>query len=375
MRLGSSILVLSPSLQGGSWRWIEEVFGECDGLVRRRSVVLAYGGRRLKSRVFQSVLRLPFIPYERVGLALSQHTLMLAAYNAPLALMSLVALWIMRPRVVIANGILLAAIAIPYAWISGAKLYLAYHGYAGHYSRRVRKIVGGALQRVDYGIVNSVGSERDLSSLLESARILRVEHWADDLYFTEQDQRRRVPGPLTVLYVGRLDEEKIAFLLDVIRACKGSAVRFLVAGSGPLAADVERLGRTHAVLSYGYISDKRRLAELYACADIVWAVADDTYLAKPGVEALATGTPVIVPDVPAVRARAVAGVRVPHDLLPSSVAWIIDGENVTAAQALLVRLADDLPDMWEACRAYAREHYSRENVMPVVNLVEAALRC
>ncbi|MCL4545076.1 MAG: glycosyltransferase [Chloroflexi bacterium] len=367
------MVVLSPSLQGGSWRWIEEVVDACGEQLQRRSIVVAYGRRRMRSAVFRHIVWLPFISYERVGLWMSNHPMLLPVYNTPLVFVSQVLLWLLRPKVVLANGVLLAMTAAPYARLTGAKLYLAYHSYAGHYPGWFRWVVTVLLRQVDCGFANSVGSERDLAALLGAGRVLRIEHWADDVYFQQPTRRPCRSDLFTVLYVGRLDEEKVGFLLRVIRACENDPIRFLFAGTGPLAPDVERLAATQHVYSHGYVFDKQRLAQLYASADVVWAVADDTYLAKPGVEALAVGTPLIVPDVPAVHVRAAAGVRVPHDLIPSAVASVIDGHDVAAARALLLRLIESRPDQSMECRAFAQACYSRANVLPLVRLLSEAV--
>lgn len=48
--------------------------------------------------------------------------------------------------------------------------------------------------------------------------------------------------PLTVLWAGRLSAEKgVDFLADVVTACKPHGIRFIVAGSGPLEAEVRKL--------------------------------------------------------------------------------------------------------------------------------------
>jgi glycosyltransferase involved in cell wall biosynthesis len=123
-----------------------------------------------------------------------------------------------------------------------------------------------------------------------------------------------------------------------------------------------RLRVTHL----GYIEDKGSLAEIYRDVDVLWGVADDTYVAKPVVEALACGTPVIIPDLSAVTAKAAQGVRIPRDIIPPEVGWVIDGQDVTAARELLLQIRRDRPDRSEACRAHASLAYSKRNLSVVV---------
>lgn len=354
------VLVVSPSTRGGSWRWIEEAIRHA-GLTGHTSVV-AYGrGCDLSATGCRSML-VPFLPYERVGLWMSRHPASITLYNFPLVLALFTALLRWRPRVIMANGIVLAIAATPYARMARAELILAYHSYLSHRPPWVKRLVSFALRGVDHAFVNSKGSELDLGSVVPATRIHRIEHWADDVYFNAPLAPRPTSGSLRILYVGRQDNEKVGFLLDVVERCKDDPVEFTLVGTGPLADRVRSLAQAHPVRALGYVEDKKHLADLYADAHVLWGMADDSYVAKPVVEGFACGLPVIIPDVPAVDGRASRGVRIPHDLVPPSIGWIIDGRDADGARRLLLDLADALPDRGVECREYAMQHHSKRNL-------------
>jgi glycosyltransferase involved in cell wall biosynthesis len=356
--------VITSSLQGGSWRWIEEVVSAA---ALDRVAVLGYGKRPSGRGQLQTVVRLPFLSYERFGMWMDKHRLGLAAYNLPLVLATYFAILVYRPKAIMANGVLLTAACVPFALLSKVKLYLAYHGFSGHLSARTRSVLQRWLSRVDQAFVNSVGSARDLSLIIDPGHITTVEHWADEVFFEEPlphaDGRQRIQ----VLYVGRLDSEKTTFLLEVVGACRDDPIDFVFVGDGTWADKIARMADDGcSVRRHAYVFDQKALAEIYVQADVLWGIADDTYVAKPVVEALAVGVPIVLPDVPGVRRKAAAGFQVPHDLLPIQVGWTIDGRDVPGARSLLLSLKPTDLERRRQCKAFARLRYSRANLGPVV---------
>jgi glycosyltransferase involved in cell wall biosynthesis len=113
----------------------------------------------------------------------------------------------------------------------------------------------------------------------------------------------------------------------------------------------------------GYISDKSQLAEVYQSVDIVWTPADTTYLSRPGIEALASGIPVVVPDVvPYLGADSTT--RIPRSLVQPGCGWIVDGDDDTEVKDLLRSLNSTPPSVetHERCRRYAESHHSVSNI-------------
>jgi glycosyltransferase involved in cell wall biosynthesis len=102
-------------------------------------------------------------------------------------------------------------------------------------------------------------------------------------------------GEILVLFVGRLDVGKnIHTLVDAIAALRAEGVplRLITAGVGPAEAQIRaQLGAAATVP--GFIAPDR-LARLYASVDLVALVSEVEIRSMVGVEAMASGSPVLV---------------------------------------------------------------------------------
>ncbi len=130
---------------------------------------------------------------------------------------------------------------------------------------------------------------------------------------------------LLVLFVGRLDVGKnIHTLVDAIAALRaqGLPLHLVTAGVGPAAADVRaRLGAGATVA--GYVTPER-LARLYASVDLTALVSEVEIRSMVGMEALASGCPVLVSRK--------SGVAELFDHTPAM--RVVDGGAAAWAQAL-----------------------------------------
>jgi glycosyltransferase involved in cell wall biosynthesis len=105
-----------------------------------------------------------------------------------------------------------------------------------------------------------------------------------------------------VLYAGRLAAEKnLSLLIETLRAFQSRASRptaLVIAGSGPLAADLRRQladGRAGAACLWGHVAERDRLAALYASADaFVHPNPREPFGIAP-LEAMASGLPLVAP--------------------------------------------------------------------------------
>lgn len=354
-------LVLTPATRFGSWAWIEKALEEIEG-----EVVVVSFGRSSSAPAHVRFVSLPsFIDYGRWGVKLAERRFLLlnVLYYAPLAPLAWLTILRLRPRLLVANGVFAAAILTPFA-TSKRRLVLAFHGSIEHAGAGWHRVLRQVLRRVSRAFVNSTGSLADLGYVLSPTRITVIEHWADAVFF-EVPLEREVGASLRVIYVGRMDSEKFTQCLRVCAPLAAAGVITLeTIGGGDLASQVDGPGMTHS----GYIADKRELALRYAAADVAWGAADVTYVTLPGVEALAAGCPLLIPDVPAVFTHAQAGQKVPQSLVSPDVASVVDGQRDEEAVALLRRWAETgiSPDHRQACRAYAQARYSSRNIRPFV---------
>jgi glycosyltransferase involved in cell wall biosynthesis len=103
------------------------------------------------------------------------------------------------------------------------------------------------------------------------------------------------PGEILVLFVGRLDVGKnIHTLVDAIAALRaeGLPLRLITAGVGPAEAEIRaKLGDAATVP--GFVAPER-LARLYASVDLVALASEVEIRSMVGVEAMASGAPVLV---------------------------------------------------------------------------------
>ena len=103
------------------------------------------------------------------------------------------------------------------------------------------------------------------------------------------------PGQILVLFVGRLDVGKnIHTLVDAIASLRaeGAPLHLITAGVGPAADEIRhKLGPAATVAGFVEPDD---LARLYASADLVALASEVEIRSMVGVEAMASGCPVLV---------------------------------------------------------------------------------
>jgi len=247
-----------------------------------------------------------------------------------------------------------------------------YHGFVDPTSWQGR-LTRSAARSIDLIVVNSRGSSENVSGLVPDGRIVVSEHYADAGLFQSELGRPDPDAPVSVLYVGRLDPDKLCDAL--IRAAEDPrtrGMRFVFVGVGAFQGAVEALAAGQGNVAYlGYVSDRARLLDLYARADVVWSYGDESYLALPAVEALAAGRPVIVPRLVAIADKAARGATVDEGLVPSQAGWFIDTADHEAVVGLLLHLREKgvTLDMRAAARECARERYSPTNLSSTVDAI------
>jgi alpha-1,6-mannosyltransferase len=109
---------------------------------------------------------------------------------------------------------------------------------------------------------------------------------------------RLAPGAdILLVMASRLSPEKRpGIAIDAIRELvrRDFAVRLVIAGDGPLKARLRAAARDVPVTFLGHLPDRRDIARLLATADVVLAPGPVETFGLAAVEALASGTPVVV---------------------------------------------------------------------------------
>lgn len=154
------------------------------------------------------------------------------------------------------------------------------------------------------GLLAVAGSMRDDMVALGMDRAkIRVHRTGVDLdRFAPRDRAAAkialgVDGPLVVSVGALIPRKGHDIVIDAIAALPG--VRLTIAGEGPerprLAAQIARLGLSDRVTLLGSVAHGE-LPALLAAADVMALASSSEGLANAWVEALASGTPVVIPD-------------------------------------------------------------------------------
>lgn len=366
LRAGAAptILVVSPALRYGSWSWFEDLIKASSDLCW---VIVGYGPRPIAELPNATFLTLPGGDYLRIGRLAARPALLWLnfLYVLPLVLISAVLVRLKEPVAVVGNGIAAAGL-LSISCLGRRrrrKVWLAYHGAIGHLPATARVAIRALLRPVAGAVCNSSGNQRELKSVMPSVPILSVCHWADEVFFSGAVCERATTTPLRILYVGRTDPEKFG---QCFRVCQRLAVDGLV--------ELTVVGSSWTppypswMVHRGYVSVRVELKRYYEQADLTWAPADVDYLSRPGTEALASGCPLIVSDVPAVSGKCDGGVRIPRDLIPRSVGVVVDGTDDTEAVNFIRSWVSSAATPFRrlACREFAMEHFSPTNLESIL---------
>ncbi|SDD44638.1 glycosyltransferase [Actinokineospora iranica] len=123
---------------------------------------------------------------------------------------------------------------------------------------------------------------------------------------------------MLLVHCGRLSPEKhVERSVDALAALRaaGNRARLVVAGDGPRMAALRRRAAGLPVTFLGYVADRADVARLLATADVSLAPGPHETFGLAALEALASGTPVVVSASSALReiVRPDCGLAVPDD--------------------------------------------------------------
>ena len=376
------ILLVTPALVGGSWMLIHELAGRLAPLME---IVVAAVSPRTQTVPDAKGYRIPWLDYEEYGPRIDRSLLAVLWFEMPLAVLSLI-LWAMhRPRIWLGNGLLSSALGIIPQKIAGGHLVVSYNAYMAEDNPARIRLARLAAQYASLLLVNSQGSFEDARAFADAPKIRILPLMADDIFFTDgnPDQLKKelhLEDRFVVAFVGRLDVEKHCdFVLKVAEVSDPSKTAFVFVGHGPLAGQIEDASRLLPnVIALGRITDRAKLRDVYQMADVVWSYADETYLAKPAVEALAAGTSIIVPELPAIATKAARKAKIDQSLVPSAIGRLVSLDDPARIAKLIDELRQNGQFGREArrrCREYAYVNYSlRKSEAVQVELLELLLR-
>ncbi len=363
--MNNKILVITQCFPCGSWLSIEKIIARLQEK-GKRIYITGLGKPSGKNSHFNYFL-IPYIDYNRYGFVTTYSPLLGILWDMPLFLISILFSLIIRPQTVIYNGFGTGLILSPIFKLLGKKNIIMYHSVIKNCSKITKKSIKLFSYFADLVIVNSEGSKDDLKNVISDKKIIVNEHFADDIFFSSGKKFQKPHTKLKILYVGRIDIDKLCFpLINFANKTKSNdGFEFIFVGSGKDVNKVKKNNNRNIVF-LGYIHDKVKLSKLYRKSDVVWSFADTTYLGLPAIEAIASDTPIIIPKY-----SAVAGKRklINIDLVPRSVGWLIDPFNSLEIEKLLTKIRDNKEYSHKKCYEYAKEKYSKKNIVKTVHSI------
>ncbi|MFD5536420.1 glycosyltransferase family 4 protein [Streptomyces sp. NPDC127079] len=168
--------------------------------------------------------------------------------------------------------------------------------YKEHVFGRVLRSAAGVIALTDAQATFLTGTYR-----VPADRVHVVPNGVAEAYFIPV--REPVPGPLKLLYVGRLGVQKnVARLLDAMHLARQD-IRLRIVGDGELRGRLEdqadRLGLRNVEFAGGLLGED--LGKAYADADAFVLPSDKEGMPLVVLEAMAAGLPVVATDVPGTR--------------------------------------------------------------------------
>ncbi|MCE9622985.1 MAG: glycosyltransferase [Actinomycetia bacterium] len=158
----------------------------------------------------------------------------------------------------------------------------------------------------------------------------------------------------TIVMVGRLSAEKHPMLgIETIRELcrRGVTSRLIVAGAGPMLGTLVAASRGLPVEFVGHISDRDRLVQLVADADVALAPCPFETFGLSALEAMAAGTPIVIPTAGAL-----------PELAATGAARVVEGTGSQFADAVQAFLSGDRDIQRLVCRDRA-EQFSWERAV------------
>jgi glycosyltransferase involved in cell wall biosynthesis len=234
-------------------------------------------------------------------------------------------------------------------------LVVTVHGNADVYElpRALEPVTRAVLERADA----VVSVSHDLGEYLQT--VMHVRHVTVIPNGVDVDQFHAAPrsgAELTLFSISRLVPRKnvdvlIAAVEQLVK--EGAPVSLVIAGTGPEEDRIRRLAQRspQRVRFVGFVDEARKRAILTE-ADVFVQLSTREGLSIATLEALASGVPCAVSNLPGVREPVTAGLT----------GWYVDDpEDVQSVTGALRRVLADRPrlaEMRRACRTVAEERYS-----------------
>lgn len=370
------VLAITPAFSGGSWICTERTL---TALSDKNSEILCLGLGSVfhKNQIFK-YYSIPFPRYDRWGFLTSLSFIVAVLWSLPLAIVSIIMVVFYNPKIVFVNGFATAFQIAPFSKIFQKRVVVGYHGFVKNRSSSSTSILSLFARFFDLVIVNSNDSKNNIRSFIPENKIETNEHYADESFF-RGELINTSNTPCRVLYVGRLDIEKLCKpLVDfAIQHKDDKDFIFEFVGVGEYTNVLKENSSGGRIVIHGYLNDRKKLKKLFQRASVVWSCADEDYLVLPAIESLACGTPIIIPKIAALPEKTKKGILINKDLVPAKVGWLVDPFNPQEVDHILKNISRKKANMKMKidCREFAKQRYSINNLIrPVERIISLANR-
>lgn len=363
----SKVLMLTFGLVGGSFIALKHLASIPSKKIEY--IILGLGNYSTKHKKFR-VYNIPFLSYVgHTGHLASKYVWLGVLMQIPLYLMTLFSTILLHPKIIVFNGLTTMLPLLPICKLLNIKIVLSFRSWWDRKRFRfIEGIMTNICQSIDLAYVNSQGTKENLTTIVPKNKIMVIEHHADEIYFKKVNRRKirknlGYQDKFIVLYVGRIDKEKhCQHMLEIAKQIINKRhIVFLFVGIGQLIDELNTVSAQYNHIKYlGLITNPQKLAKIYQAADVVFSNSDESYLARPAVEALAGGTPILIPSVPAMGEKIATGkAKVPLKLVPKKIGWIIDIKKYQQVVNLInkIKKLGLAAKKREECYLYAKKRY------------------
>jgi len=363
----TNALMMTFGLAGGSFTALRHL-AELPGS-KLSFIIVGLGNYDKKHKEFK-VHNIPFFRYDGItGHLSSKYIFFGVLLQIPLFIFTLILIFFYRPKIMVFNGLTTMIPILPVVKLLGIKVVLSFRSWWDKKRFiRIEPIVKWFGNLIDLAYVNSTGTKNNLSSILPSEKIMVVEHHADRIYFKKRNRellrkKHMVDDKTVFLYVGRIDEEKhCQHIFEIANKLRNNKdILFMFIGTGLLKNELIKLENKLSNIKYlGFVNSPKDLVDMYTMADIIISNSDETYLARPAVESLACGTPIMIPILPAMGEKIREGnARVPKSLVPDKIGWLIDIKDTNSVIKLITqkKFHNQALAKRPGCKSYAKMKY------------------
>ena len=268
--------------------------------------------------------------------------------------------------VISAHGLVAGFVGAFWGKIFNKKLVVSTHSiYSFPKGGLYRELAKWIFKNASHCLGLSKQAAREIYSLgISAENVDNFTYWIDLNKFKVQSSKFKVKKQLgwetkfTVLFVGRLVEEKgVWVLLESVKSWDRD-INLKIIGSGPLQEEVERVAANHKNLEFIGIINQKELPMYYGGSDIliVPSISEEGF-GRVILESLACGTPVIGANCGAI-----------PEAMDESVGKLIDvsAKNIKDAVEYFYANSGRLNRLTNNCRRYAERRYSEKNAEKII---------